>query len=139
MPTVGYFEPYATSHQALDRDDALQEEVRQATLVLAEAVQGKAQWKVHRGRSASPRTASQINPQIQRRSSQNGEKQPVTESTHRRVKTALDETRLLILGAQILLGFHLNGAFNQASPTSAAFLARSTPGHFSGWLPPSVS
>lgn len=30
---------------------------------------------------------------------------------HRRVKTALDETRLLILGAQILFGFHLNGAF----------------------------
>lgn len=28
-----------------------------------------------------------------------------------RVKTALDETRLLILGAQILLGFHLNAAF----------------------------
>jgi hypothetical protein len=31
----------------------------------------------------------------------------------RRVKTALDETRLLILGAQILFGFHLNGAFQQ--------------------------
>ena len=30
-----------------------------------------------------------------------------------RVKTALDETRLLILGAQILLGFHLNAAFQQ--------------------------
>lgn len=28
-----------------------------------------------------------------------------------RVKTALDETRLLILGAQILFGFQLNGAF----------------------------
>src|SRR2546430_389699 len=36
---------------------------------------------------------------------------PVTESTHRKVKTGLDETRLLILGAQILLGFHLNAAF----------------------------
>jgi hypothetical protein len=35
----------------------------------------------------------------------------VTESTHRKVKTALDETRLLILGVQILLGFHLNAAF----------------------------
>jgi Family of unknown function (DUF6328) len=35
----------------------------------------------------------------------------MTESTHRKVKTALDETRLLILGAQILLGFHLNAAF----------------------------
>jgi hypothetical protein len=31
----------------------------------------------------------------------------------RRVKTALDETRLLILGAQILFGFHLNSAFQQ--------------------------
>jgi hypothetical protein len=28
-----------------------------------------------------------------------------------RVKTALDETRLLILGAQVLFGFHFNGAF----------------------------
>jgi hypothetical protein len=43
--------------------------------------------------------------------SERREKQPVTESTHRKVKTALDESRLLILGAQILLGFHLNGAF----------------------------
>jgi hypothetical protein len=31
----------------------------------------------------------------------------------RRIKTALDETRLLILGAQILFGFHLNGAFQK--------------------------
>jgi len=31
----------------------------------------------------------------------------------RRVKTALDETRLLILGAQILFGFHLNSAFQK--------------------------
>src|ERR1044072_3396560 len=30
---------------------------------------------------------------------------------NRRVKTALDETRLLILGAEILFGFHLNSAF----------------------------
>src|SRR2546423_1077641 len=34
----------------------------------------------------------------------------------RRVKTALDETRLLILGAQILFGFHLNGAFQNGFP-----------------------
>ena len=34
----------------------------------------------------------------------------------RRVKTALDETRLLILGAQILFGFHLNGAFQSRFP-----------------------
>ena len=31
----------------------------------------------------------------------------------KRVKTALDETRLLILGAQVLFGFHLNGAFQK--------------------------
>jgi hypothetical protein len=35
----------------------------------------------------------------------------VSESIHRKVKTALDETRLLILRAQIFLGFHLNAAF----------------------------
>jgi len=34
----------------------------------------------------------------------------------RRVKTALDETRLLILGAQLLFGFHLNGAFQNGFP-----------------------
>lgn len=33
--------------------------------------------------------------------------------TDKKVKTALDETRLLILGAQILFGFHLNGAFQR--------------------------
>jgi hypothetical protein len=30
---------------------------------------------------------------------------------HKRLKTALDETRLLILGAQVLFGFHLNAVF----------------------------
>jgi multimeric flavodoxin WrbA len=38
---IGYFEPYASSHQALDRDTAFQEEVRQAAIALAEAVQAK--------------------------------------------------------------------------------------------------
>src|SRR5882757_6329262 len=46
-----------------------------------------------------------------------------------RVKTALDETRLLILGAQILLGFHLNGAFqsgfDQLSPQAQGLHALS--------------
>lgn len=36
---VGYFEPYATSHQALDRDHDMQEEVRNAARTLCEAVQ----------------------------------------------------------------------------------------------------
>lgn len=37
----------------------------------------------------------------------------------RKVKTALDETRLLILGAQILFGFHFNAAFQKAFPEIA--------------------
>src|ERR1700747_1138303 len=39
----------------------------------------------------------------------------------KKVKTALDETRLLILGAQVLFGFQFNGVFQDAfaelSPT----------------------
>ena len=31
----------------------------------------------------------------------------------KKVKTALDETRMLILGAQILLGFELRSAFSE--------------------------
>lgn len=36
---IGYFEPYATSHQALDRDRDFQEELRHAARTLVEAVQ----------------------------------------------------------------------------------------------------
>jgi len=35
---IGYYEPYATSHEALDRDQAVQEEVRNVAQALAEAV-----------------------------------------------------------------------------------------------------
>jgi hypothetical protein len=35
-------------------------------------------------------------------------------SLAKKVKTALDETRLLILGAQVLFGFELNGVFQEA-------------------------
>ena len=38
---IGYFEPYATSHEALDRDEAIQEEVRNAARTLLEAVQAR--------------------------------------------------------------------------------------------------
>jgi multimeric flavodoxin WrbA len=38
---IGYFEPYATSHEALDRDQAIQEEVRNAARTLLEAVQAR--------------------------------------------------------------------------------------------------
>ncbi len=36
---IGYFEPYATSHEALDQDEAVQEEVRIAARTLVRAVQ----------------------------------------------------------------------------------------------------
>jgi hypothetical protein len=35
---IGYYEPYATSHQALDADAAVQREVRDAAKALIEAV-----------------------------------------------------------------------------------------------------
>jgi hypothetical protein len=35
---VGYYEPYATSHDALDRDTGLQEEVRNVARAVARAV-----------------------------------------------------------------------------------------------------
>jgi multimeric flavodoxin WrbA len=38
---IGYWEPYATSHEALDRDQAMQEEVRNAARTLLEAVLAK--------------------------------------------------------------------------------------------------
>jgi hypothetical protein len=36
---IGYYEPYATSHDALDRDQAVQEEVRNAARSLVNTVQ----------------------------------------------------------------------------------------------------
>src|SRR5690606_25676305 len=36
---IGYYEPYATSHDALDRDEAVQEEVRNAARILVRAVE----------------------------------------------------------------------------------------------------
>ncbi len=38
---IGYWEPYATSHQALDKDQAIQDEVRNAAKTLLEAVQAR--------------------------------------------------------------------------------------------------
>ncbi len=35
---IGYMEPYATAHQALDRDEAFQKEVRNAAWTLGKAV-----------------------------------------------------------------------------------------------------
>jgi multimeric flavodoxin WrbA len=38
---IGYYKPYATSHQELDADEAVQDEVRNAARTLAEAANGK--------------------------------------------------------------------------------------------------
>jgi len=35
---IGYYEPYANSHEALDRDEALQEEARNLARAVAQAV-----------------------------------------------------------------------------------------------------
>jgi hypothetical protein len=44
---VGYYQPYATSHDALDRDEAFIEETRNAARTLAQAVK-----EMRRGRRA---------------------------------------------------------------------------------------
>jgi multimeric flavodoxin WrbA len=46
---VGYYEPYATSHQALDRDAAVQEEVRNVARAVARAVE-----ELRAGRLSAP-------------------------------------------------------------------------------------
>lgn len=49
---IGYYQPYATSHQALDGDAALQQEVRNVALSLSEAVHAQRTGKlVEEGRS----------------------------------------------------------------------------------------
>ena len=35
---IGYYEPYASSHEALDRDEAVQEEVRNAARALVKTM-----------------------------------------------------------------------------------------------------
>jgi multimeric flavodoxin WrbA len=46
---IGYYEPYATSHQALDRDHAVQDEVRNVARALTEAV-----GELRQGRLSAP-------------------------------------------------------------------------------------
>ncbi|HWP15841.1 MAG TPA: NADPH-dependent FMN reductase, partial [Xanthobacteraceae bacterium] len=43
---VGYYEPYATSHDALDRDTAFQTEVRNAAFTLMETVTAKREGRL---------------------------------------------------------------------------------------------
>jgi hypothetical protein len=42
----GWHQPYATSHEALDRDDAFQAEVRGAAITLCEAVEAQRSGKL---------------------------------------------------------------------------------------------
>jgi multimeric flavodoxin WrbA len=52
---IGYWEPYATSHEALDRDLAVQEEVRNAARTLLEAVRAVRSGKeIVAGRNLKP-------------------------------------------------------------------------------------
>jgi multimeric flavodoxin WrbA len=46
---VGYYEPYATSHEALDRDEAIQEETRVAARALTRAI-----GRIRRGEMSPP-------------------------------------------------------------------------------------
>ena len=46
---IGYYEPYATSHAALDRDEAVQDEVRNAARALLQAV-----GQLRRGELSAP-------------------------------------------------------------------------------------
>jgi multimeric flavodoxin WrbA len=43
---IGYWKPYATSHQDLDADDAIQDEVRNAARALVEAVRAKREGRL---------------------------------------------------------------------------------------------
>lgn len=53
---IGYYEPYATSHRALDADEALMEEVRIAARTLGECVRRlRAGWRPAGDGAASPR------------------------------------------------------------------------------------
>jgi multimeric flavodoxin WrbA len=54
---IGYYEPYATSHDALDRDAAIQEEVRHATAALVGTVR-----LAREGRLARPEKAKELRP-----------------------------------------------------------------------------
>lgn len=43
---IGYWKPYATSHEELDRDEAIQEEVRNAARALAQAVSARREGRL---------------------------------------------------------------------------------------------
>ena len=51
---IGYWEPYATSHEALDKDEAIQDEVRNAARTLLEAVQARRSGRLVSAGNALP-------------------------------------------------------------------------------------
>ena len=56
---VGYYEPYATSHEALDRDEALQGEVSEAAKKLIAAVR---RCRAAPSRGEAARTGRELRP-----------------------------------------------------------------------------
>jgi multimeric flavodoxin WrbA len=54
---IGYYEPYATSHEALDKDTAVQQEMRDAAKAIVEAVR-----LMRAGRFPQPDAASDVRP-----------------------------------------------------------------------------
>jgi len=52
---IGYYEPYATSHDTLDRDTAVQEDARIAGRALARAVRALRAGELEVERSTQPR------------------------------------------------------------------------------------
>jgi len=57
---IGYYEPYATSHDALDRDQALHAEVRNATKILVEAIRLVRSGEVVRAPTAYGRGSTEV-------------------------------------------------------------------------------
>jgi hypothetical protein len=54
-----------------------------------------------------------------------------------KIKTALEEVRILILGAQILLGFQFRGAFSEVTSGFRAIPVTSPGWHSGLWSAPS--
>jgi len=51
---IGYYEPYATSHEALDKDEAFMQETRNAALTLIAAVTEMRQGRREPGSKLEP-------------------------------------------------------------------------------------
>jgi uncharacterized protein DUF6328 len=78
----------------------------------ARCLSGRTRRSFRSTRHSNPRRAAWRTPRTRWSRLSTG-RRAVASVDDKRVKTALDETRLLILGAQILFGFHLNAAFQR--------------------------